>query len=486
MSASHNLIHRNRQEIQLLARISKFAEDAVGTTTVGTVAMAGALGNWAASANGWIMFFLVSKPLWDLTWRWKFFSFIGQGVNVQTFLALLVLGLSALAVLYGDSWRRLPRRVSVFLGCATFSVLLSPSSEGFNELLRLLAGVAFFYTAGPLLAEPRRFDRFAKGLLVVCAVPVVLSFLQAAGMLSYDYFDWIDEVETGRATGTYQHPLGLIYLLVYVFPIGLYIANGSNQSRSARKCAWLFLISAAIALALTYHRVGYLAIASEVMIASYLHWGRKAAIAFLLVLVVVGLLSFSFIQLLYAPVGESVDRGSDDSGQHFLRGRGFQWILYMESYLSGGPVHWVLGRGGSVIPGVDPDDDSYVLSPNEPHNDYIRILHAYGLLGLGLYVSILAMFFRQAIHRLNSTDRFARSLARILLPGLVAIGLLSLTTEPMRYPTAAWYLFALASALFTLETNTKLTRMVKSPNARNYSMQEQKRTNPTVSDMGLA
>lgn len=460
MSASDNLPQQG-QGIQLLARVSSVAEDAVGAAACGTVAMTDIVGNWTAFTYGWIMFFLVSKPLWDLTWRWRFLKFAEQGVNVQTVLAVFALGLSAFAVLYGSSWRRLPRRVSVFLVCATLSVLVSPSSQGFNELLRLLSGIVFFYTAGPLLADSKRFDGFAKGLLVVSAVPLILSFFQMAGLLSYDYFDWIDGVEVGRISGTYQHPLGLIYLFIYAFPLALYIASGNSQTASARNWAWLFLVSASIVLVFTYHRLGYVAIASEVLIGLYLHWGKRAAITFLLALVVISLLSINFIELLYAPVGESVEHASDNSGKEFLRGRGFQWILYAESYVSGGPIHWVLGLGGSVIAEVEPDDDSYLLSPNEPHNDYIRILHAYGLLGLVLYLSILTQFFRRAIHHINSPDRLARSLARVLLPILVAIGLLSLTTEPMRYPTAVWYLFALGSALFTVETKMKFSRMEK-------------------------
>jgi O-antigen ligase len=166
------------------------------------------------------------------------------------------------------------------------------------------------------------------------------------------------------------------------------------------------------------------------------------------------MMSSGFMKTLYEPVSQSLEDGSDYSGEHFLRGRGLQWFLYAESYLSGGPIRWMLGRGGSVIESVDSDDDSYILSPNEPHNDYIRILHAYGLVGLVLYLSILTQFFRRAIHHLHSADRFARSLARVVLPVLAAVLVLSLTTEPMRYPTAVWYLFALGSALFTVEVKS--------------------------------
>jgi O-antigen ligase len=98
-----------------------------------------------------------------------------------------------------------------------------------------------------------------------------------------------------------------------------------------------------------------------------------------------------------------------------------------------------------------------VLSPDEPHNDFIRILHAYGIVGLALYVSILGQFFRKAISMLRDPEVFPRCLARIVLLALVSVVLLSITTEPMRYPSAVWYLFALASALYCVERPKRLT-----------------------------
>ncbi len=426
-----------------------------GATGVGIFAAINSLVRWVVRSDAWIFFFLITKPLIDLTWRWSFFRFSEQKVNFQTFVGLVVLTLNGIAILNRGTRHQLPRRVLLFLGCATLSVIVSPSSWGFNELLRLFAGTAFFYTAGRFLADPGRFDRFAKAFLIVATVPILLSFLQIAGLLPYDYWDWIATGAVGRVSGTYNHPLGLVFLFMYVFPLALYIANGSQQTPSAKKWAWFLLISASIVLVFTYHRVGYVAIALEVLIWLYLSRGKKPAIAFLVILAVVGVGYGNFFSVLFEPVRQSVEDGSDYSGEHFLRGRGFQWLLYAESYLSGDPIHWVLGLGGSVIEGVDSDDDSYVLSPNEPHNDYIRILHAYGLLGLVLYVSILIQFFRRAIHHLHCPDSFGRSLAQVMLPILAAVLLLSLTTEPMRYPTAVWYLFALGSALFTVQVKSR-------------------------------
>jgi hypothetical protein len=41
----------------------------------------------------------------------------------------------------------------------------------------------------------------------------------------------------------------------------------------------------------------------------------------------------------------------------------------------------------------------------------------------------------------------------VTLPALIAIVILSITTEPMRYPTAVWYLFAVGSAMFCVGIN---------------------------------
>ena len=450
MRAPYDSPHTDAQGIGVLGRVGSIAEDAVGATAVGALAMADILAYWAVSTTGWIVFFLMTKPLWDLTWRWRFFSFAEQEVNVQTFLALLALGLNAIALLHTNSWRRLPRRVSIFLGCAALSVLFSPSSWGVNELLRLLAGVAFFYTAGPVLAEPRQFDRFAKGLLLVCVVPIVLSFLQLAGLLSYSYWDWVDGVRIGRISGGYETPLSLVYLFVFLFPLALYVANKRSQTPLVRQSAWLLITCMSAVLAFTYHRVGYVTIASELFIWLYLGGRRKSMLAFLSVIAVIAILSFNSLKVLYAPE-QTVGTNTNSFSGQFLRGRGMQWFLYMDSYASSGPFHWVMGLGGSVIPSVlyeDPTDNP--LSPNEPHDDYIRILHAYGLVGLSLYLSILVAFWRRAIRLLQSGNLFARDLARIMLPVLVGVIILSVTTEPMRYPTEIWYLFGLGAALFAV------------------------------------
>ena len=137
-------------------RLVGVAATACGATAAGLFGLAGAFANWVANSTSWVFFFLALKPLIDLMWRWSFFRFSEQDVNTQAVVGLAVLSLNGVAVLKNAAWRRLPRRVMLLLAFASLSVVLSPSSWAVNELVRLLAGTTFFYTAGPLLAEPRQ------------------------------------------------------------------------------------------------------------------------------------------------------------------------------------------------------------------------------------------------------------------------------------------------------------------------------------------
>lgn len=434
---------------RLAARIGRAAEDVVGVACVSSFGASDRFAAWVATTDAWIFFFLVTKPLWDLTWRWRFFQLFGQGVNIQTFVGLFVLGMNAVAIYYRASWRRLPRLVLIFVGCATLSVLLSFSAEGFNELLRLLAGVGFFYSAGPLLANRARFDRFRKLFLCATSVPILLSFLQVAGVLPYEYWDWNEAGEVGRASGTYQHPLDIIFFLIVATPLALSLAYDRTQSRSARRWAWVFLVLATLALVFTYHRTAYFVMAFQFVIWFCVTLGWKGVLRLLAALALVVFLGISQLTVLYAPLAQSVSGDVDVTSGQFLRGRGLQWYLFLDSYVSGGPFHWIFGKGDSVLEGISPDDP--VIDYNEPHNDFIRLLHAYGAVGLLLYVSTVLLFLRRSLLLLRSPDKFARSVALVMILILTAVAILSMVAEPLRFPAGAWYFFAIGAALFCLD-----------------------------------
>jgi hypothetical protein len=401
---------------------------------------------FARSLRKFVFLMLITKPLIDLTWRWRFATVAEQGINVQTLVAVLVIVATALALFF---WRkRLVIDVKVFLllAFAAFSVLLTPTSWGINELVRLFAGVAFFFTTGIVLKEGRSFDTFAKYFILAVSVPVFLAFLQRAQILPYEYWDWIGRQRVGRISGTYQHPLGLIYFLVCAIPLALYLLENPSRRLWQRLLLWLFIGLSLVAAALAYHRTGLAALGLSIWL--WMVLSRKYGRAILLI-VLAGLLAFwlqDWLQLLYANVVEMLEGKVTFSSRTFLRGRGTNWYLFLHSLFRSHPLFWIFGRGGSIAKGFVPNF-GYVIS-NEPHNDFIRILHAYGLVGLGLYIAILFSFFRKSLYLRRTTDLFSRRLGNVMIIVLMMILLLSITGEPMRYPTAVWYLFALGSVVW--------------------------------------
>jgi len=269
--------------------------------------------------------------------------------------------------------------------------------------------------------------------------------LQKAQILPFEYWDWIEGQAIGRVSGTYQHPLGLIYFLVYAIPLALYLLTKPSRSLRYRLLLWLFIGLSLVALVFTYHRTALVTIGLGIWFWMVLtrQYGRAMLLAIL-----GGVLAFWLrdrVQLLYTNIVDIIQGKVVFSSGEFLRGRGMNWYLFLHSLFSSHPLFWLFGRGGSVAEGFVPHFGYW--SSNEPHNDFIRILHAYGLIGLGLYLAILFSFLWKSLRLRRMRDRFLPHLGNLMIVVLTSIVLLSVTTEPMRYPTGVWYLFALGSVV---------------------------------------
>jgi hypothetical protein len=400
---------------------------------------------FAFSLRKFVWLLLVTKPLIDLTWRWRFATVAEQGINVQTLIGLLVITVTALAIFLRRQRIVLDTKVIFLVVFAVLSVLFTPTSWGINELIRLITGVSFFFIAGVVLSEEDFFDRFAKGFILAVSVPVVLGLLQKFDVLPFEYWDWIEGQAIGRVSGTYQHPLGLIYFLVYAIPLALYLLTKPSQSLRYRLLLWLFIGLSMVALVFTYHRTALVTIGLGIWFWMVLtrQYGRAMLLAIL-----VGVLTFwlrDWVQLFYTNIVDIIQGKVVFSSGEFLRGRGMNWYLFLHSLFSSHPLFWLFGRGGSVAEGFVPHFGYW--SSNEPHNDFIRILHAYGLIGLGLYLAILFSFLWKSLRLRRMRDPFSHHLGNLMIVVLTSIVLLSVTTEPMRYPTGVWYLFALGSVV---------------------------------------
>jgi len=197
------------------------------------------------------------------------------------------------------------------LGLATLSVLITPTSWGVNELIRLFSGASFFFTAGLALGDKKKFDRFALVFLAIIYVPLVLSLFQVAGLLPYEYWDWLDGLEVGRASGTYQHPLEIVFFLVYAVPLALYRWEQSEKRSGERIFLASFFILTAFGLTFTLHRAGWIAIAAEFVIWFASRRQIKKILLSTIAIVVLGMFFTGWLSVFFEPVTEIVTGQAD-------------------------------------------------------------------------------------------------------------------------------------------------------------------------------
>jgi len=418
--------------------------DALEMVVYGFLSIGQRLASVGSEAGSWVWLFLTTQPLLDLTWRWHFFKISEQEVNIQTVAGLLLLVVNLAIGLWG-SWRMpiIGSKVCLFLAFASFSALFTFTSWGTNEVIRLLTGLSFFFTSTYVFRDESGFLRFSRWFLASLSIPILISYLELMGIVPYEYHDWIDGAEVGRVTGGYEHPLTLVYFLVYGIPCALVLLFSVNRVRSQRTLALIFLLAAFGSIIFSMHRVGLLVAVAEVLL-WFILTGRKRMVAAVSGAVICAAMIFvTWIQNLYAPLVDSFGL-VDPTTSQFFRGRGLNWFLFLNSLFSSHPIYWIVGKGGSVPSGWETLFND--LSPNEPHSDLIRLLHAYGFVGLVLYLSILAAFLKVAVSIRRSKSQFCMMLGTLLHLALFGILALSFTSEPSRYPSAISYLFLFGAA----------------------------------------
>ncbi|HEY1801728.1 MAG TPA: hypothetical protein VGG46_12410, partial [Terriglobales bacterium] len=365
ISSSFNADKRNSGEINVVTLMAQTIGLILGVVIVVVTYACEFAWKSIAVANGWIVFFLVAKPLIDLTWRWEFIQFSEQRVNVQAIVGICIIVFASVRIVHLRHIKFNYSLVLTFLGIATFSVLYSPSSWGFNELIRLYSGIAFFFVAFLVLSKPALFDRFAFALIGTVTIPVVLAFLQVAHILPFDYWDWIEGERIGRASGSYNTPLGLVYFLMYTIPLTLYLLEYRKQ--------WWLRISlggSLLALVFTYHRTAFIAISTQLILWFILKKKYKMVFGLFAIGIVCVVMYAGAFQRLYEPLTDAIHGEVDITGDQFLRGRGLIWATFLTDYVQGDPINWLIGRGGSVLNGSLSLDE---MGENDPHNDFVRI-----------------------------------------------------------------------------------------------------------------
>jgi O-antigen ligase len=305
-----------------------------------------------------------------------------------------------------------------------------------------LSAISVIFVARVGLTSTKRVRAFLRLFLASTSVSVLLTLLQGVGALGYQRVEWQAGSTVGRGSGLYEHPLNLVLFLIMAIPAALYLA--SVERGVAKRALYLGFVGASMyALLLSTHRAGLLA-GVLVLLAWVLCLRRPTmTIAVSAGVVLSALLLWDQLTALFA---------AGLAGTTFLRGRGPIWTAFTESWLNAGPVQWLVG---SAFPRVVSDTPLLgALVSEEPHNDFLRMLVTYGIVGLLCYLTLIALFIAAAWRAVRHGAGDLPVLGRVVGLAMLAVLLLSLTAEPSRYPSGTWALFAVGAYVAHRVTGT--------------------------------
>ncbi|MTK04754.1 hypothetical protein [Micromonospora sp. CP22] len=358
-------------------------------------------------------------------------------------LLLIGAGIGLLLVLSVASYLAVDARADLL---ASFDVrrysIYGPAQEATSaipaEAMRLVVGFAPLALIGLMLLRPdwfsvRRLALVAGVVVLGAVVHSVLAWLQVAEVIPYSFhFELAGWQKIGRASGGYFHPMSLGRLLmfsvflVYVLGermgvpaavryglIGLFFATGVvSLHRFTILC--LVLIVAVFEL----RRVRTLVTArrrGNVNRRGALVAGGGVVVLATLVGTLWGEAIWRRAEVVVTEVG-SMDVRSDT----FMHGRGAIWNDVAE-ILGRAPIDvWLFGFG---------------YEPWDMHNDLLRLMIVWGLVGVVVTAAILVATYRIVRGR---ADRSHRTALLVLFAILVIFGL---TQKPLAYPYFLWLFF---------------------------------------------
>ncbi|MGW4291828.1 O-antigen ligase family protein [Micromonospora chersina] len=413
------------------------------------------------------------KPLLDVG-ESKAGDALDVGVVVTVLGALLMLGTLA-AVVYAG--RRLPARPLLYMLVALVAMLvmsgidylavparqdllelfdvrrysiygphLEPTSAIPAEALRLVVGFAPLALLGLALLRPgwlrsRRLAVVAGVVVVAAVVHCVLAWLQVAGVLPYSFYFELPGQKIGRASGGYYHPMSLGRLLMFAVFL-IYVLGDRLRVRAAVRYALIALFVATGVVSLHRFTIVCLAVIVVAFEARRLRGWRAGmtrrrlplavGAAVVVVAAVAGALSSATIRnkahVTLTEVG-SLDVRSDT----FMHGRGAIWNDVAE-ILHRSPLDvWLFGFG---------------YEPWDMHNDWLRVLVIWGVVGVGLTIAVLVGLYRLIRAQLSPAGRLPLA---VLYATLVLFGL---TQKPLAYPYFLWLFVFGAVLLISIDRET--------------------------------
>lgn len=341
---------------------------------------------------------IVSKPILDLFWDFKI-----MGINISGLVAFLLTILYFIIILINYKHSKLYLNkysfmLSIYSLISCFFFIILPKSDSIisslTNMLRLISPMVILIYLGNNL-KINNIEKIMNIYILVSLIPIIISFLQVAGIVEYTYWDYIGGNKIARASGGYRHPSVLTRLLIITNLFSLYFTSTTKKLKY-----YIYILISCLSIFLTYHRTGYLLICMTMLLWIALNYKKTIIsvvkfigilLSIMIVLVII-LNTFNFdtefISMLNSLVSiDNIFRIENGEFIWVLRGRAKFIELLINSIKNQQWYFTILGNGI--------DKNAYTgLSMYTADMDFIRILWQYGFIGILLWLGQMVTFMR--------------------------------------------------------------------------------------------
>lgn len=385
--------------------------------------------------------FLFIRPVIDFATDQKLFSLGNLNISLLFVYGGLMLIFSIFVLINNFSElkeRRLltPWLLFIFWSLCSFSYSFDLASS-FKELSRYLSILFSFALGGMLIKKSEQLTTLIK--------VIIFSSLLPAGVALYQYFSGTGLLENGdnRLLGTMAHPNMLAFYLLLPITLSIFIFLNVKKNRLESYIYLIIALFLIFILVFTYTRGAYVALILIFLLIGLLKFKKFLLVAGL------SFLFFYFVSLPFQQRFNTIFEADPYGSISWRLG------LYRDSlsYVKESPI---IGHGLGLAEEVISKNRDFRLGATQPHNDYLRVTLDGGVIGLSLYLFLIAtLLFELFLFYKKETRPRLRMLNVFVLAFSLSIYMMSLGDNILNDTTLEWQFWALVGALIATQTIKK-------------------------------
>lgn len=380
---------------------------------------------------------ILVRPSLDILSSHYFFNFFNYTLSPAVYFGLI--GIIICSIIIFKNRKKiinLPalKILAFFLAAILISSFYSfDKNISFLEFIRLLSIYLIYATAFVQINSKEKFKRLIKAIIFSTILPVAVALYQFFNQTGLTVpFEGV----ANRIFGTFAHPNLFAYFLV--LPVTLIIINSTFKKENFYKDFFYYIIGllGLIALTLTYTRGAWLALII-VLIAIGVYRFKK--------ILIIGIITVIMIYVFIEPIYIRINNTFTDKYSSI------NWrINYWQEVYGDALTKPIFGHGAGSA------ENFYLAKWGDKfaeeaaiHNDYVKLFFENGLIGLGLYLSIiitlLILLYKKFKSAVTNGDKII-SLSIISLS--LAIFALSSADNILRDTALMWSYWAYLGGIF--------------------------------------